>query len=65
MYIIVAGLGFFLLLEGILPFIAPKLWRRFVQQLLAQSDRALHVTGLVCLVLGVVLIIIAHHIALA
>ena len=60
-YLILAALGLFFLFEGILPFVAPKYWRRMVSTLAQLSDRALHITGLICMLVGVILIYIAHH----
>ena len=63
-YVIVAAIGLFLIFEGFLPFVSPKFWRRMVTQVAQQNDRTLHITGLVCMLVGVVLIYIAHHYAL-
>jgi uncharacterized protein len=60
-YVIVAALGLFLIFEGILPFVAPRLWRRMVATIAQQSDRSLHVTGLICMLIGLFLLFIAHH----
>ena len=60
-YVIVADIGLFFLFEGILPFIAPKLWRRMVSVMAQQSDRSLHITGLICMLIGLFLLYIAHH----
>ena len=63
-YVIVAAIGLFFLFEGVLPFIAPKLWRRMVATMAQQSDRALHITGLICMLIGLFLLYIAHHFVL-
>lgn len=60
-YAIIAALGFLFLFEGLLPFIAPKVWRRLVIAMAAQNDRALHISGLVFLIIGAILIFIAHR----
>lgn len=39
-------------IEGITPFLAPRLWRRAMQQMFMQSDKALRVCGLVSMLLG-------------
>ncbi len=63
-YVILAAVGLLFLFEGLLPFAAPKLWRRLVQSMAKQSDRALHITGFICLVIGVGLIYFAHQFSL-
>jgi uncharacterized protein YjeT (DUF2065 family) len=40
------------IIEGITPFLAPRLWRRAMQQMFMQSDKALRVFGLVSMLLG-------------
>jgi len=41
-----------LVIEGVLPFLAPGAWRGLVQQLAETDDRAIRVTGLVMMLLG-------------
>lgn len=55
------ALGLMLVFEGILPFLAPTYWRRWVLQMLAQSDRALRVMGLVSMLLGLGLVVLANY----
>jgi len=59
-YIIVAAIGLVLVIEGILPFAAPKMWKRMVILMANYSDRMLRITGLVLMCLGLVIVIIAH-----
>ena len=47
-----------LVLEGILPFIAPAAWREAVRNLSRFSDRQIRVMGLASMLLGVVLLYI-------
>jgi len=49
-----------LVFEGILPVALPQLWRNWMQQMLAQNDRALRVMGLVSMLLGLLLVTIAR-----
>jgi len=63
-YVILAAIGLFFIFEGILPFVAPKLWRRMVSTMAQQNDRALHITGLICMLIGLFLLYIAHHFVL-
>jgi uncharacterized protein len=49
-----------LVIEGILPFLSPKLWRKMFMHLLQQSDMVLHVMGLSAMLLGVLLLFLIH-----
>lgn len=42
-----------LILEGILPFLYPGRWRQLVAVLATVSDQQLRVSGLVCMLIGV------------
>jgi uncharacterized protein YjeT (DUF2065 family) len=54
------GVALLLVFEGLLPFLSPRLWRRAMQQLMMQSDRALHIMGLISMVAGVLLLYWVH-----
>jgi uncharacterized protein YjeT (DUF2065 family) len=54
------GIALVLIFEGILPFLSPRLWRRAMQHMLMQSDRALHVMGFVSMIIGVALLYLVH-----
>jgi uncharacterized protein YjeT (DUF2065 family) len=54
------GIALILIFEGMLPFLSPRLWRRTMQQMLMQSDRALHVIGFLSMVMGVILLYWVH-----
>ena len=58
--IFISAIGLLLVFEGILPFVAPHFWRHMMQQMMAQSDRALHIVGLVSMLIGLALVCIAH-----
>jgi len=60
-YLIVTAIGLFLIFEGVLPFVAPNFWRRMVRRMSEQSDRTLHITGFICMILGLILIFASHH----
>jgi uncharacterized protein YjeT (DUF2065 family) len=51
-----AGLAFFLIFEGLLPFAAPQRWRRGVAMLAQLDDRQLRTLALVMVVAGLVLL---------
>ncbi len=45
-----------LVLEGIIPFLAPEKFRQLLIQLLQLSDQALRMIGLACMTLGIILL---------
>lgn len=47
-----AALALFLILEGILPFASPGLWRRVFSEMLQMSDGQIRFFGLICLLIG-------------
>lgn len=55
-----AGLAFYLILEGLFPFIMPDGWRRGVAQLAELNDRQLRSFGLVAVASGLVLLFIVR-----
>lgn len=61
-YIIVTALGLFLVFEGILPFLSPRIWRWTLQQIFIQSDFAVRLTGLTSMLAGLGLVTLAHHV---
>lgn len=50
------ALGLVLVFEGLFPFLSPQGWRRLFSQILQLSDAQVRQCGLVCLVLGLLLI---------
>jgi uncharacterized protein YjeT (DUF2065 family) len=54
------GVALVLIFEGMLPFLSPRIWRRAMQQMLMQTDRALHIMGFVSMVMGVMLLYWVH-----
>jgi uncharacterized protein YjeT (DUF2065 family) len=50
-----------LVLEGLLPFASPGLMRRVLLQAAQMDDRALRISGLASMVVGVVLLYLARH----
>lgn len=61
-YIIVTALGLFLVFEGILPFLSPRIWRWILQQIFIQSDQTVRLTGLLSMLFGLGLVTLAHHV---
>jgi uncharacterized protein len=57
---LMTAVGLLLVVEGVLPFSAPRVWRRMMQQMCMQSDRALHIIGLVSMLIGLFLVCVAR-----
>ena len=45
-----------LVLEGILPFVAPQRWRKLIEYAARTDDRSMRIMGLACMLVGVVLL---------
>ena len=58
--IFVSSIGLLFVLEGILPFMSPLIWRRAMQRLSLQNDRVLRIMGLVSMLVGLCLVCVAH-----
>jgi uncharacterized protein YjeT (DUF2065 family) len=56
MKLLIAAIGLLFIFEGLLPFLAPRIWRRMMQQMFMQSDTALHIFGLVSMLIGLVIL---------
>jgi uncharacterized protein len=50
-----AAFGLFLILEGLLPFVAPNLWKDSFRRILEFSEGQLRTVGLVSMVAGLIL----------
>ena len=53
---LVTALGIFLLLEGLLPLLAPRAWREAFMKMMQLNDGQLRFVGLVFVGLGLVLV---------
>ncbi|MGL4232355.1 MAG: DUF2065 domain-containing protein [Casimicrobium sp.] len=49
-----AALCLVLVVEGLMPFLAPKAWRETVTKVAQFSDGQLRMVGLICIVLGLI-----------
>ncbi|MEK6664510.1 MAG: DUF2065 domain-containing protein [Pseudomonadota bacterium] len=49
---LLAALGLVLVLEGVLPFLAPRLWRDTFRKLLELTDGQLRFLGLISMMMG-------------
>jgi len=54
------ALGLMLVLEGVLPLLAPKAWRETFQRLLVLNDGQLRSIGLASMLGGVLLMLLFH-----
>ena len=45
-----------LVLEGIMPFVAPQRWRKLIEYAARADDRSMRSMGLACMLVGVVLL---------
>lgn len=50
--------GLMLVLEGVLPFLAPRAWRQTFQRMIAMSDGQLRFVGLSSMLGGLVLLMV-------
>ncbi len=60
-YIFITAVGLVLVIEGILPFLSPRIWRWTIQQLFIQSDLAVRITGLTSMLLGLLVVVLARQ----
>ena len=56
--VIAAGIALMLVFEGILPFVAPRLWRETFRKALELTDGQLRFMGMVSMIAGVVLLFV-------
>ncbi len=53
---LLAGLAFYLVLEGLFPFVAPEQWRRSLAALAALPENRLRLFGLAAVIAGLMLL---------
>jgi uncharacterized protein len=53
---LLAGLAFYLILEGLFPFLAPQHWRRSLTALATLNESRLRLAGLGAIVAGLVIL---------
>jgi uncharacterized protein YjeT (DUF2065 family) len=58
--ILAAAIGLMLVLEGILPLTAPKLWREVFRQMLEMKDGQIRFIGLASVGIGVGIILLSR-----
>jgi uncharacterized protein YjeT (DUF2065 family) len=57
--IVVAAIALMLVIEGILPFTSPRIWRETFRKLTEMSDGQIRFGGLISMVVGLVILFIA------
>lgn len=50
------AIGLLFIIEGLTPFLAPRLWRRAMQQMFMQPDKYLRVFGFISMLIGLLLL---------
>ncbi len=50
-----------LILEGVLPFAAPRIWRETFRKLTDMSDGQLRFIGLLSMTLGLIFLVVIHY----
>lgn len=54
---LIAAIALVLILEGLLPFIFPKFWKRMMTEAVSMNDRDLRVMGLVSILIGLAILL--------
>jgi uncharacterized protein YjeT (DUF2065 family) len=57
--ILIAGIALMLVIEGILPFTSPRLWRDTFRKLIEMTDGQIRFAGLISMALGLVILFLA------
>lgn len=57
----ITSLGLLFVMEGILPFLSPTFWRQTMLQMCQQNNRTIRIVGLVSMLMGLALIVLAHN----
>jgi uncharacterized protein len=54
------ALALMLVIEGLLPFLAPKVWRETFQRLMQLSDGQIRFFGLTSMIVGLILLLVSR-----
>ncbi|MBC8022603.1 MAG: DUF2065 domain-containing protein [Burkholderiales bacterium] len=57
--VLVAALALMLVIEGVLPFTAPRVWRETFRTLIQMSDGQIRFAGLASMVIGLAILFLA------
>ena len=58
--LLAAAFALMLVIEGILPFTAPRVWREAFRKVIEMSDGQIRFAGLVSMMAGLVILFLAH-----
>jgi hypothetical protein len=58
--LLVAAFALMLVIEGILPFTAPRMWREVFTRMVAMSDGQIRFAGLTSMMAGLVILLLVH-----
>ena len=58
--LLLAAVALMLVLEGLLPFLSPQIWRQMFERATRMSDGQIRFLGLTCMVVGVALLLLFH-----
>ncbi len=58
--VVVAAIALVLVIEGILPFTAPQLWREVFRKLVEMTDGQIRFAGLTSMMIGLIILLVAH-----
>ncbi len=53
-------LAMVLIIEGIMPFVTPIRWKKYLQRMIEANNRQVRIMGFVLLIVGSVLLFVAH-----
>jgi hypothetical protein len=56
-----AALALMLVFEGLLPFLAPRIWREAFKRLTELSDGQVRFMGLTCMLAGLLLVVVLRN----
>lgn len=59
--ILLTAIALMLIIEGLLPFLMPVLWRETFRKLITLSDGQIRFLGLSSMLVGLLLLLIARH----
>ena len=58
--IVAAAIALVLVIEGILPFTAPRMWREVFHKLTEMTDGQIRFAGLTSMLVGLIILFLAH-----
>ena len=58
---LISAFGLLLVMEGLMPFTTPRLWRQTMQQILSLSNVSIRTFGLVLMLVGTGIIWLIHQ----